>query len=102
MLVIDIDVGRRRVVGRPRDDDRSLYAQLLEARVENGNVRLGRALRGKQMTLVGNDRESDVESRDLQGRSPPYVSVKDRWVDSHEYILNVLITCWRYEHNKQI
>jgi hypothetical protein len=28
------------------------------------------------------------------------VSVKDRWVGSHEQVLNILIACWCYEPSK--
>jgi hypothetical protein len=70
MLDIDIDVDRHRVAERPRVSDRTLYTQLLEAHVENVNLRLSRALGGKQMIVGWEEWESDVESQDLQGGIP--------------------------------
>jgi hypothetical protein len=51
MLSIDINVGRHRVVGRSRVGNRSLYTQLLEVLVENVNLRLSGALRGKRSNV---------------------------------------------------
>jgi hypothetical protein len=36
MLGVDIDIGRRRVVGRPRVDDRCFTSYLLEIDIEDG------------------------------------------------------------------
>jgi hypothetical protein len=32
--------------------------------------------------------------------SPPFVSVKNRWIDSHKKVLNILITCLSYDSDK--
>jgi hypothetical protein len=49
VLRIEIDVGRRRVVGRPHVSDKFLYTHLLEVIVGMVNLRPGDALRGKRM-----------------------------------------------------
>jgi hypothetical protein len=41
-----------------------------------------------------------VKSWHLQGCSPPPVSVKDRWVDPREQVLNVPIACLCYGPGK--
>jgi hypothetical protein len=53
MLGIEIDIGSRRVVGRPCVSDRSLYTHLLEAYVGMVNLRLNRALRECGGSSVG-------------------------------------------------
>jgi hypothetical protein len=74
MLVIDTDVGRCRVVGRPHVDDRSLFTQLLQAYVENVNLRPAGPVEENGGSSVENDRECVVESQHLKSCSPAYVS----------------------------
>jgi hypothetical protein len=50
MLDIEIDVDRRRVVGRPRVGDRSFHS-LVRGFVEIVNLRPGGALRGKRRII---------------------------------------------------
>jgi hypothetical protein len=52
MLVIEIDVGRRRVVERPRVNDKSLYTHWLEAYLGMVNLRPSGTLREKRR-IVG-------------------------------------------------
>jgi hypothetical protein len=53
MLGIEIDIGSRRVVGRPCVSDRSLYTHLLEDYVGMVNLRPNGALRESGGSSVG-------------------------------------------------
>jgi hypothetical protein len=65
MLGIEIDVGRRQVIGRPRVGDKGLYTHLLEVIIEMVNLRSGGPLGESGGSLVGKDGECDMESRGL-------------------------------------
>jgi hypothetical protein len=41
-----------------------------------------------------------MESRHLEGCSPLPVSIKDRWIDPHEQVLNIPIACWWFGRSK--
>jgi hypothetical protein len=65
---------------------------LLVVYVDDVNLRPDGAIRGKQRTLGWEGwGERCGKSRPLR-LLPPFVLDKDRWVGSHEKVLNVLIT----------
>jgi hypothetical protein len=87
-----------RVVKRPHDDHRFIKLNTFGLVVKTWlNWRPDGATRGKGRQLVGKVREWYVESRHLQGCSPPPVSVKDHSVGPREQVLNVQIAYWWYE-----
>jgi hypothetical protein len=49
---------------------------------------------------IGKVREGYVESRHIQGCTPPLVSVRDRWVGPCEQVLNVLTAYQKYKPDK--
>jgi hypothetical protein len=59
-----------------------------------------RPLGGKRRTVDWKGRGVSCQNPAPPGLYPSSVSVKDRWVDSHEQVLNVLIECQRYGPGK--